>query len=59
MYQTFLYGCGPYCLSIIVVSGKVGLNEKKKFEKKDFDFHCSGAKHLAEASIHMSLMICI
>ena len=29
MYQTFLYGCGPYCLSIIIVSGKVGLIEKK------------------------------
>ena len=30
---------------------------KKKFEKKDFDFHCSGAMHLAEASIHMSLFV--
>ena len=29
MYQSFLYGCGPYCLSIIVASGKVGLTKKK------------------------------
>ena len=58
MYQTFLYGCGPYCLSIIIVSGKVGLIEKK-MERNDFDFHCSGAKlhfsPLAEAIIQMSL----
>ena len=32
MYQTLVYGCGPYCLSIIVVSGKVGLIEKKKLK---------------------------
>lgn len=56
MYQSFLHGCGPYCLSIIVASGKVGLT-KKKFEKNDFDFHCSGAKHLAEARIHMSVFV--